>query len=409
MLTSFANLMGRNLPLQLLGCLVIGGLFGNVLSDSVISWFYTASVLIKDILMFVLPAIIFSYLLAALAAFEKQAPLLILSVFLLIIFSNAIGVLTSYSVACLSLSLIGEVSAESLVFTKQVIHPVFDLNIKPFIIPEIALIAGILAGLVLGFLPLKGSTLKIKSNIFKFRDWITSALTRCFIPLLPIYILGFVFKLQREGTLAVLLENYSKIFIIVCVLIIVYISFLYLLASNFHLKRCLGYLREMVPAGLTAFSTMSSAATMPLTLAATEKNLNDREYADFIIPTTVNNHMVGDSLSIPLTALSLLVMSGQPMPDIHTYLSFVLYYCLAKFSAAGVPGGGVIVILPVIQAHLGLNETMTSLLATIYILKDPILTATNVMGNGAFALLSRKAVNFLYRGNTCQKQQTLQQ
>jgi Na+/H+-dicarboxylate symporter len=40
---------------------------------------------------------------------------------------------------------------------------------------------------------------------------------------------------------------------------------------------------------------------------------------------------------------------------------------------------------------------MTSLLATIYILKDPILTATNVMGNGAFALLSRKVVSFLYK------------
>jgi Na+/H+-dicarboxylate symporter len=107
--------------------------------------------------------------------------------------------------------------------------------------------------------------------------------------------------------------------------------------------------------------------------------------------------MIGDSLSIPLSALCLLMMSGQPIPDISTYLSFVFYYCLAKFSAAGIPGGGVIVILPVVQAHLGLNETMTSLLATIYILKDPILTAANVMGNGAFALLSRKAVSFFYK------------
>lgn len=394
---SLIRLIAKNLPLQLLCCLVVGVLLEGVLNDSVICWFYTASVLIKNILMFILPAIIFIYLLAALVSFEKQAPLLVLSVFVLIVSSNTIGVLTSYGVACLSFSLMSGMTSDGLTFAKQIINPVFDLNIKPPITPEMALISGILGGLGLSFMPLKHHFSQIKSIIFKLRDGVTKTLMKGFIPLLPIYVLGFVFKLQREGALLSLIENYSKVFIIVCLLISGYIFFLYLLAANFDVKKCLSYLREMLPAGLTAFSTMSSAATMPLTLTATERNLQDRTYAGFIIPTTVNNHMVGDSLSIPLTALCLLMMSGYPIPDIKTYLVFVLYYCLAKFSAAGIPGGGVIVILPVVQTYLGLNESMASLLATIYILKDPILTAANVMGNGAFALLSRKVVGFLYK------------
>jgi len=395
--SSINKFLFKNLPVQLFWCLGIGLIFGDILPDYIISYFYTLSVLIKDLLMYILPAIIFSYLLAALVSFKKQAPLLILSVFVLIILSNAIGVLTSYGTAYLISPFIGNISTAHSQLITNSIHPIFNLDIKPLITPEIALMAGILIGMAINFLPVEEKFPDFKSYIFKLRNLITVFLRKCFIPLLPFYILGFVFKLQKEGALLTLLENYGKILIIICSLIAIYILFLYLLAANFNVRKAISYLKEMAPAGLTAFSTMSSAATMPLTLEATERNLRDRSYADFIIPTTVNNHMVGDALSTPLTALFLLFMSGQSFPDLKTYLIFVFYYCLAKFSAAGIPGGGVIVILPVVQAYLGLNEQMTSLLATIYILKDPLLTATNVMGNGAFALISRKIINPLYK------------
>jgi len=85
-----------------------------------------------------------------------------------------------------------------------------------------------------------------------------------------------------------------------------------------------------------------------------------------------------------------MMMTGQPFPDFSTYLIFTIFYCLTKFSAAGVPGGGVLVILPVAQAYLGLSPEMATLLFTIYVLQDPLITAANVMGNGAFALITAK-------------------
>ena len=391
------NLVFKNLPFQLLLCLAGGLLLGDFLSNYIVSLFYTASLLIKDILMLVLPIIIFSYLLAALTSFDKQGPFLIIAVLILVILSNAVSVLTAFGVSHLVFPWLGGLSSQGLIMAKESIYPAWSLGISPFLSPDKALLAGIAVGLAINFIPSSSLKNQAKKVAFRLRDWTTIGLKKGFIPFLPIYVLGFILKLDRDGSLGILIQSYGKVFVIGCLLILVYLLLLYGLAAGFNKRLWLNYMREMLPAGLTGFSTMSSAATMPITLAATEKNLNDRSYADFVIPVTVNIHLVGDGLNIALTALALLVVSGQPFPDIATYLAFTFYYCLAKFSCAGIPGGGVIVILPVIQAYLELSPEMTSLLATIYILQDPILTGANVMGNGAFALLTRKILNPLYK------------
>lgn len=383
----------KNLPLQLFLSLILGLFLGKILDNKTISYIYTASLIIKDGLMTVLPFIIFSYLVAALVSFEKKAPLLIVFIVLLVVFSNAMSVIVAYGAAQLAFPFLGKMSAEGFSAAKETILPVWNIGLEPLISSDKALLAGIITGLMINFIPSESTRSKIKDLSFRFRDWTTKALKNSFIPFLPIYVLGFVLKLDKDSSIEILMQNYGKVFIVGCLLIVVYLLFLYGLAANFRKSIFIGYLREMIPAGLTGFSTMSSAATMPVTLAATERNLKDRSYADFVIPTTVNIHLVGDGLNIALTALALLVMSGQNFPSFNTYLLFTLYYCLAKFSCAGIPGGGVIVILPVIQSYLGLSSEITGLLATIYILQDPILTSANVMGNGAFALLSRKILN----------------
>ena len=48
--------------------------------------------------------------------------------------------------------------------------------------------------------------------------------------------------------------------------------------------------------------------------------------------------------------------------------------------------GGVLVMLPILQNYLGLTPDMLALVTAIYILFDPIITACNVAGNGAFAI-----------------------
>lgn len=67
---------------------------------------------------------------------------------------------------------------------------------------------------------------------------------------------------------------------------------------------------------------------------------------------------------------------------------------MAKFSVAAIPGGIIIVMLPILQDHLGFNTDMMSLITALYILFDPIITCANVLGNGTFSKLIDRIMEF---------------
>jgi Na+/H+-dicarboxylate symporter len=139
---------------------------------------------------------------------------------------------------------------------------------------------------------------------------------------------------------------------------------------------------------------MSSAASMPLTIIGAENNATNKEVARFVIPATVNIHLVGDCFAIPIFAYAVLKSFGMAEPSLINYLIFTLYFVLAKFSVAAIPGGGIIVMLPILERYLGFNAEMMSLITALYILFDPVITCANVLGNGAFAKMVDKALHF---------------
>jgi Na+/H+-dicarboxylate symporter len=191
------------------------------------------------------------------------------------------------------------------------------------------------------------------------------------------------------------MHSYAHVFVITVALLVAYLSFFYFVGSGFQPRKALRSIQTMLPAGITGFCTMSSAATMPVTLEATEKNLKNPAFADLIIPTTVNNHLLGDALGLPLMGLAILLVNGQSFPALAAYALFAFSFCIAKFSTAGIPGGGVIVLLPVLESHLGLTPEMLTLITTLYVLQDSIFTSTNVMGNGAFAMICERVLGHL--------------
>ena len=82
-------------------------------------------------------------------------------------------------------------------------------------------------------------------------------------------------------------------------------------------------------------------------------------------------------------------------PSLLNYMIFALYFVLAKFSVAAVPGGGILVMLPILEKYLGFNSDMMSLITALYILFDPVITCANVLGNGAFAKMIDRFVMFI--------------
>jgi Na+/H+-dicarboxylate symporter len=143
----------------------------------------------------------------------------------------------------------------------------------------------------------------------------------------------------------------------------------------------------MLPAASVGFSAMSSAAALPLTIMASEKNVTNKEVARSCIPATVSIHLIGDCLAIPIFAFACLKNFGHLDPSFLSYLYFAIYFVLAKFSVAAIPGGGIIVMLPILEAYLGFSGEMMSLITALYLLFDPVITTANILGNGAFCKL----------------------
>ena len=377
--------ISKSLPFRLLFCIILAFLLAHHLGDNIIRFFFTISCILKEILMYILPVIIFGYIFSAIISLEKNAPMLIIVILLLVTVSNALSSLTSYGIAMQYLPYINIIKNTDITLS-NIITPFFSINIGQLISSNKAMLVGATLGILFCYFKQP----KVSNYSMKLQSFITFFLEKCFIPVLPLYIFGFVLKMHREGELEILFKNYAQVFILICALIAVYIFLMYLVANNFSWKKCKNSLKEMSAAGLTGFSTISSAVAIPVTISATEKNTSNGPFAKLIIPATVNIHMIGHGLSIPITSLTILMIYGQPLPSLETFIVFVLYFCIAKFSATAVPGGGIIVILPILQSQLGFTPEMCSIIIMLDILQDAILTSANVMGNGAFAIMAHK-------------------
>lgn len=394
----------KQLPVQLCASIFAAFVLGEFASLAQVSLAYTISSCFIEILMFVLPAIVFSFILRALANIEGGSFSLLMTIFLGVTISNCLAILVAYFFGYTFLPDVG--MSHSVDFAERFsssVDVIFRLDLPNIIQTEIALVIGIVCGLFVNFLKDTSHFKKrVQAMSLFLSDSISNLLSKIFIPLLPLYVFGFCLKLSYDDALVHLFEQYGKIFLISMVLVILYISMLYLIGAGFKFSQAYKYIKAMLPAGLTGFSTMSSAATMPVTLECTEAVTKDRNYTDLVIPSTANIHMLGDDLTIVLTSLTLLTVFGKPWPDIMIILPFALAFSVAKLSCVGIPGASVFVVLPVLQSYLGFSPEMLSVLTTIYVLQDPFGTAANVMGNGAFALIIQR-VRSIFKGKDIHK------
>src|SRR3989338_8758595 len=99
-----------SLPIRLVAVVGLAFFLAGNLSFEVVSWFYTISVFLKDIIMVILPFVVFSYLAASVLNLQGKATLMIFGIFGLVIVSNMLSVMTAYGAANLMLGHIGNIS-----------------------------------------------------------------------------------------------------------------------------------------------------------------------------------------------------------------------------------------------------------------------------------------------------------
>ncbi len=376
-----------SMPLQLLAVIVFVFLFGSLIPVSIARGLYTFSLLFKEVLSLVIPFMVFFFVLAGILSFRKNAPL-VLGILLAAIFcSNALVALLSYGAMLLLYSLVSfECPAQSLVSVVQPIEPLIFISLPVPVSAIYALLAAIIIGLIFSFVraPL------FNQVVSRAKGWIEVLITYGFIPLLPLYVFGFLLKILNEGVLTCLAQQYGGAFVIIVGLQFCYLTWFYFLANRFSASRALKAIKNAFPSYITAFSTMSSTAAIPVSIKSAEQNTGNRGLADMAMPIMANMHLLGDSIVTPILAMVTMLVFLGTMPSFVQYIGFVFYFCTAMFAASGVPGGGILVMIPVLVSQLGFMPQMVSIITTLYFLLDSFGTGANVMGDGALVIIVNK-------------------
>lgn len=375
-------------PARLLITVVVA-FYGHSFMPLVLKQFFLAiSLSLKELLMMMIPLIIFSSVYSAFAKIRGHAMLFVATLLACVIVSNFFSVslagLFSYFLV------FGDSSIHNPIAITE-LYPLWKFTIPKLVSNNIVL----LLSLVLACINNPAVTDRLNGISLFAAKIVDIFLKKLFTPFLPFFIFGFLIKLLTEDIIGDVLAVNPRAFIFMIVLLLGYLSAVFSAAVVFYKKKAMEILSNILAPALTAFTSMSSVAALPFSIKAAEANTGDKEVSDVVIPATVNIHMIGDSICIPVLAMIILMAFGHATPTLYTYLVFAATFTITKFSGAAVPGGSIMVMIPVLESCLGFTPEMVALITICYMLIDPITTTGNTIGNSLFVIHFNKLYGFL--------------
>ena len=154
------------------------------------------------------------------------------------------------------------------------------------------------------------------------------------------------------------------------------------------------FLKGISPAQLLAFSTSSSAATLPVTMERVEEHLGVRkEVSSFVLPIGATVNMDGTSLYQAVAAVFIAQAFGMDL-GIEKQITIVVTATLASIGSAAVPGAGMVMLVIVLGA-IGVPEQGLALIFAVDRVLDMCRTTVNVTGDATVAMLVAKSVGKL--------------
>ncbi|WP_291116194.1 dicarboxylate/amino acid:cation symporter [Flavobacterium sp. UBA6135] len=156
------------------------------------------------------------------------------------------------------------------------------------------------------------------------------------------------------------------------------------------------FFKAIAPAQLLAFSTSSSAATLPVTMeCVTERVGVDEEVSSFVLPLGATVNMDGTSLYQAVAAIFIAqAMLPEPL-DLQTQLMIIVTATLASIGSAAVPSAGM-VMLVIVLGQAGIPEAGLALIFAIDRPLDMCRTVTNITSDATVATLVAKSVGKLH-------------
>ena len=169
---------------------------------------------------------------------------------------------------------------------------------------------------------------------------------------------------------------------------IIYPVFITLLAR----RNAVQFYRGIFPAQLLAFSTSSSAATLPVTMECCENNLKIKhEVARFVLPVGATINMDGTSLYQAVATIFIAQVFGNDL-GFSAQLTIILTATMASIGSAAVPGAGIIMLVMVLQS-VGLSVQGISLIIAVDRVLDMFRTVVNVTGDSMICTILNRFQN----------------
>ena len=146
----------------------------------------------------------------------------------------------------------------------------------------------------------------------------------------------------------------------------------------------------MSPAQFLAFSTSSSAATLPITIECVNEGLEvPEEVTDFVLPIGATVNMDGTSLYQAVAVIFLAQFHGVDL-DLMQQLGIVATATLASIGAAAVPSAGLIMLMIVLDS-VGLNPLWVAIVLPVDRILDMCRTVVNVTSDASVSAIIAKS------------------
>ncbi|WP_105168663.1 dicarboxylate/amino acid:cation symporter [Pseudoalteromonas sp. T1lg23B] len=371
-----------SLILKLIAGILGGIVAGLYLPMGLVELLYTAKVIIGQLISFTIPLIILFFIASGIAGLPKGSGHLL---------GKTVGFAYGSTIIAGTLAVI-LVNAFIPFFDGALSYEATSaIEVKSYINVEIPPLMGVMTALATAFIfgigisQLNLTTLKEVTD--QGRDVIDALLAKVIIPALPFYIAGVFAEMAVAGTVVDTLSTFGIVLVAAIVMHWLWLTVLYV-GSGILLKRSPAELiKNMLPAYFTAIGTMSSAATIPVSLRASKANGVNDEVANFSVPLCATIHLSGSTITIVTCAMAVMLLSPtMAVPSLIQMLPFIFMLGVVMIAAPGAPGGAVMSALGLLTSMLGFNEAAVALMIALYLAQDSFGTACNVTGDGVIAL-----------------------
>ena len=224
------------------------------------------------------------------------------------------------------------------------------------------------------------------SKAFEKLNIVFMQLVIMIISFAPIGVFCLIGKFVISDGLNVFQEAFMYVILLISVLILHTFLTYSLMLKFFTNLSVVTFFKKMKDVAIFAFSTSSSAATIPVTLNTVENNLGvNKNVASFVVPVGATINMDGTAIMQGMATIFIAQMSGIELTLVE-YVQVVILAVATSIGTAAVPSAGTITLIIILQ-QFGLPLEAIGIILAVDRILDMIRTSVNVCGDAAVSCI----------------------